>query len=99
MSGDYHPRIPLPSFATVSRSLPSGSILNEYLAENDDGSRIEDKDVHSDSHEYHQGENVGQITSLAKTWKHKEKEKKSLKHLWHAALVLLLERGRSATRT
>jgi len=85
----------------VSRSLPSGSVLNEYLLENDDGSQIED--VHSDNYEYHHSEDedvddLGEITSLAKTWKHKEKEKKPLKHLWHAALVLLLERGRSVTR-
>ena len=101
--GDYRPRIPLPSFATVSRSLPSRSVLNGYLVENDNGSQIEEKDVHSDRYEYHQGEDedvddLGQITSLAKAWKYKEKEKKPLKHLWHAALVLLLERGRSITR-
>jgi len=103
VSGGRHHPIPLPSFATTSRSLPSGSVLNEYLVENDDGSRIGEKDVHSDSFEYHhQGEHeeddLGQITSLAEAWKPKEKEKKPLKHLWHAALVLLLERGRSVTR-
>lgn len=97
MPGDRHHPIPLPSFATVSRSLPSGSILQKYLAENDEGPQIEEKDVHSDGYEYHQGEDedVGQRTSLSKT---KEKEKKPLNHLWHAALVLLLERGRSVTR-
>lgn len=102
MPGDYH-RIPLPSFATISRSLPSGSVLNEYPVENDDGSQIKEKDVHSDACEYPQGEDedvddLGQITSLVKTWTPNQKEKKSLKHLWHAALVLLLERGRSVTR-
>ena len=101
MPGDYHHRIPLPSFATMSRSLPSGSVLNEYSVENDDGSQqIEEKDVHSDAYEYPQDEDVddlGQITSLVKAWKPNQ-EKKSLKHLWHAALVLLLERGRSVTR-
>ncbi|KAF8811123.1 hypothetical protein BYT27DRAFT_7089968 [Phlegmacium glaucopus] len=88
----------------MSCSLPSRSVLNEYLADNDDGSQIEEKDVHSDSCEYHsQGEDedvddLRQITSLAEAWKPKEKGKKPLKHLWHAALVLLLERGRSVTR-
>ena len=84
----------------MSRSLPSGSVLNEYLVENDDGLQIEEKDVHSDGYEY-QGEDedvddLRQINSLAKVWK--PREKKSVKHLWHAALVLLLERGRSVTR-
>ena len=100
MLGDYHRRIPLPSFATMSRSLPSGSVLNEYPVENDDGSQIEEKDVCSDAYEYPQGEDVddlGRITSLVKASKPNQ-EKKSLKHLWHAALVLLLERGRSVTR-
>jgi hypothetical protein len=101
--GDYHHRIPLPSFATMSRSLPSGSVLNEYPVENDDGSQIEEKDVHSDVYEYPQDEDddvddLGLITSLVKAWKPNQKEKKSSKHLWHAALVLLLERGRSVTR-
>ena len=99
MTGDYNHRIPLPSFATMSRSLPSGSALNEYPIENDDGSQIE-KDIHSDAFEYPQNEDVDseQNTSLVKAWKPDQKEKKSLKHLWHAALVLLLERGRSVTR-
>jgi hypothetical protein len=97
---DRHRRIPLPSFATMSRSLPSGSVLNEYLVENDNGSQTEEKDVHSDTHEYHEGEDedvndLGQISSLVKG---KPKEKKPVKHLWHAALVLLLERGRPVTR-
>ena len=101
MLGDYHDRIPLPSFATMSRSLPSGSNFNDYPVENDDGSQIEEKD--SDVYEYPQGEDEdvddsGQITSLVKDWKQNQKGKKSLKHLWHAALVLLLERGRSVTR-
>ena len=87
----------------MSRSLPSGSVLNEYPVENDDGSQIEEKDVHSDAYEYSRGEDeeaddLGQITSLVKAWKPNQKEKKSLKHLWHAALVLLLERGRPVTR-
>ena len=101
VAGDYHHRIPLPSFATMSRSLPSGSVLKEYPVENDDGSQIEEKDVHSDAYEYPQDEDVddlGQISSLVKAWMPNQKEKKSLKHLWHAALVLLLERGRSVTR-
>lgn len=99
MPGDYHHGIPLPSFATMSHSLPSGSVLNEYPVENDDGLQIEEKDVHYDVYEYPQGENVddlGQIVSLIKAWKPNQ-DKKSLKHLWHAALVLLLERGRSIT--
>lgn len=85
----------------MSRSFPSGSILNEYPVENDDESQIEEKDVHSDAYEYPQDEDaddLGQITSLVKAWKPNQKEKRSLKHLWHAALVLLLERGRSVTR-
>ena len=103
LPGDYHHRIPLPSFATISRSLPSGSVSNEYPLENDDGSQIEEKNVHSDAYEHPQGEDedvddLGQNTSLVKAWKPNQKEKKSLKHLWHAALVLLLERGRSVTR-
>ena len=98
--GGYRHRIPLPSFATVSRSLPTGSVLNEYLVEIDDGSQIEEKGLHSDAYEHHQGEDedvgdLGQIISLVKL---NQKEKKPLKHLWHAALVLLLERGRSVTR-
>jgi hypothetical protein len=91
--GDYHHRIPLPSFATMSRSLPSGSVLNEYPVEKDD--------VHLDAYEYPKGEDVddwGKITSLVKAFKPNLMEKKTLKHLWHAALVLLLERGRSVTR-
>ena len=100
--GDHHHRIPLPSFATMSRSLPSGSVLNEFPVEKDDGSQIEEKDVLSDAYEYPQAEDedvddLGQITSLVKAWKPNQ-EKKNLKHLWHAALVLLLERGRSITR-
>jgi hypothetical protein len=96
--GDYHHRIPLPSFATMSRSPPSGSVFNEYPVENDGGSQIEKKN--SDAYECPQGEDEdsGQITSLVKDWKQNQKGKKSLKHLWHAALVLLLERGRSVTR-
>lgn len=83
----------------MSRSLPSGSVLNEFP--DDDGSQIEEKD--SDAYEYPQGEDedvddLGQITSLVKAWKPNQKGKKYLKHLWHAALVLLLERGRSVTR-
>ena len=75
--------------------------MNEYPVENDDESQIEEKDVHSDAYEYPQDEDaddLGQITSLVKAWKPNQKEKRSLKHLWHAALVLLLERGRSVTR-
>jgi hypothetical protein len=100
--GDGHHLIPLPSFATMSRSLPSGSVLNEYLVESGDGSQIEGQEAHSDPYEYRQDEDedlddLGQIASLVKA-KPNRKEKKPLKHLWHAALVLLLERGRSVTR-
>ena len=87
----------------MSRPLPGGSALNGYLVENDNESQAKEKDVHSVTHEYHQGEDedvddLGQTTSLVKAWKPNQKEKKPVKHLWHAALVLLLERGRSVTR-
>lgn len=82
----------------MSRSLPSGSVLNAYLAENDNGSQTEEKNVHSD--EYHEGEDedVNDLRQISSLVKGKPKEKKPSKHLWHAALVLLLERGRPVTR-
>ena len=90
--------IPLPSFATLPRSLPSVSILSSrndpnspeeferHIAANSDGydgSGIED------------GHGSSGNSGSALTW---QKEKKPSKHLWHAAFILILERGRPITR-
>ena len=97
-SGKDHP-IPLPSFATLPRSFSSTSILSSlrkmddthsseeierHVASNSDGSGLEGSGHGS-------GGDSGSGLIL-------QKEKKPSKHLWHAALILILERGRPITR-
>ncbi|KAF8154739.1 hypothetical protein B0H34DRAFT_535684 [Crassisporium funariophilum] len=102
-----HP-IPLPSFATMSRSLPTGSVLSAYMGAKDKGRMDEaerrrgDKEANSDGDEYTEfvdedADDVGQGLFSPGSWKRgKDKEKKVPRHLWHAALALILERGRAA---
>lgn len=97
---DTYP-IPLPSFATAarkngmeSRSLPSGSILNTYM--NNKAGRDEDE---TNSDGYSTGDRDELV--IAPRWPKEgpgEKEKRTPRHMWHAALALILERGRPVTR-
>lgn len=97
---DTYP-IPLPSFATAarkngmeSRSLPSGSILNTYMLNK--AGRDEDE---TNSDGYSTGDRDELVT--APRWPKEEpgeKEKRTPRHMWHAALALILERGRPVTR-
>ncbi|TFK32794.1 hypothetical protein BDQ12DRAFT_474965 [Crucibulum laeve] len=88
-----HP-IPLPSFATgnansMSRSLPSGSVLSMAM-----GAREKDKDQDNN----YINKDANSDGELAQKRQEKTREKKRTRHLWHAALALILERGRSVTR-
>lgn len=78
--------IPLPSFAT-SRSLPTKSVLSTYLEAQE--VHLSDEATGNDtiSDDY---EEVAEGSLKS--------EKKQLTHLWHAALVLILERGRDVNR-
>lgn len=84
-----HP-IPLPSFATLSRSLPTKSLLASYKPTRDPGHSSEEVDSH----------NIKTQTNRlpAQIIVQQSGRKKGLKHLWHAALTLILERGRPVTR-
>lgn len=79
--------IPLPSFAT-SRSLPTKSLLSTYMESKE--AHFSDEAIGNDpiSDDY---EEMVEGSS-------KSEEKKPLTHLWHAALVLILERGRDVNR-
>lgn len=97
--------IPLPSFATMSHSLPITSVLNGHMKakgteEASDDTAPPEREANSDGYEYPGLSNekpgttndsllVGSMTNT--------KEKKYPKHLWHAALALILERGRPVT--
>ncbi|KAH9476039.1 hypothetical protein JR316_0011608 [Psilocybe cubensis] len=95
-----HP-IPLPSFATISRSLPVGSVINasgkdtgvdDFMPpgneQNSDGEENTVMDLGA-------ADAVGTDALFVGALK---KEKKAPKHMWHAALTLILERGRPITR-
>ncbi|KAF8960605.1 hypothetical protein BDZ97DRAFT_1294389 [Flammula alnicola] len=104
-----HP-IPLPSFATatVSRSLPTGSVLSTYMARrhnkrsSDDTTARRETEANSDGLEYSPMDNEEADTvapnSLFVGSLKNNREKKAPRHLWHAALTLILERGRPVTR-
>ncbi|KJA22567.1 hypothetical protein HYPSUDRAFT_202129 [Hypholoma sublateritium FD-334 SS-4] len=98
--------IPLPSFATMAHSLPTTSVLRSHMKakgteEASDNTAPPEREANSDGYEYPGlgNEKPGTVNdsllvgSMANT-----KEKKYLKHLWHAALTLILERGRPVTR-
>lgn len=93
-----HP-IPLPSFANVPRSLPSTSLLATNMGQNEHSSEEIQKASNSD------GDGVSEVesayvngSSVQTCLGLPEDRKKPLKHLWHAALILILERGRPITR-
>jgi hypothetical protein len=93
--------IPLPSFATLPRSLPSAPFLSS-LRRTDDALSSEEfeRQIISnsdgcDGSGIEGGHGSGGNGGLGLTW---QKEKKASKHLWHAALILILERGRPITR-
>jgi hypothetical protein len=95
-----HP-IPLPSFATLPRSLPS-SLLLSSLRKTDDNHSSEEFERHITSNSdgcdgsgIEGGHGSSGNGGSGLTW---QKEKKPSKHLWHAALILILERGRPITR-
>ncbi|KAF9477229.1 hypothetical protein BDN70DRAFT_118625 [Pholiota conissans] len=88
--------IPLPSFATMSYSLPTTSVLNSYMTPRNGPSDDEaGRENNSDGHEYpcKTNDESGALAPAKGS-----KDKRMLKHLWHAALVLILERGRPVTR-
>ncbi|KDR70201.1 hypothetical protein GALMADRAFT_891390 [Galerina marginata CBS 339.88] len=102
--------IPLPSFATTSRSLPTGTVLGTYMSEKDGGWRRSpdettnkhEKEANLDGHgspamDEEDNGTVGPGSLFVGSLKN-NKEKKAPKHLWHAALTLILERGRPITR-
>ena len=76
--------IPLPSFAT-SRSLPTKSGYAEAREAHFSDEAIGNDTISDDYEET--------VESSSKS-----EEKKPLTHLWHAALVLILERGRDVNR-
>ena len=99
-SGKDHP-IPLPSFATLPRSLPSASLLSS-LRKLDDTHSSEEFERHiasnsdgCDGSGIEGGHGSGGNSGSGLSW---QKEKKPSKHLWHTALILILERGRPITR-
>lgn len=102
-----HP-IPLPSFATLSRSLPAESFLTSSMASrskategspsSDDYIARRDKEANSDGYEQPEDEDADVVANDPFPSFRQNKEKKALKHLWHAALTLILERGRPVTR-
>jgi len=99
-SGKDH-LIPLPSFATLPRSFPSASLLSS-LRKMDDTHSSEEFERHMvsnsdgcDGSGLEGGHGSGGDSGSGLTW---QKEKKPSKHLWHAALILILERGRPITR-
>ena len=102
-----HP-IPLPSFATLSRSLPTESFLTSSMASrskategspsSDDYIARRDKEANSDGYEQPGDEDADVVANDPFPSFRQNKEKKALKHLWHAALTLILERGRPVTR-
>jgi len=96
-----HP-IPLPSFATTSRSLPAPGGLSSYMAERHNGRSSDsqdNKEVDSDGNDYaDEGADVVRSDTFFVGSLQRTKEKRLLKHLWHAALTLILERGRPVTR-
>lgn len=96
-----NPPIPLPSFATMSRSLPTVSVLGTFNSGKDPMDQLE-KEANSDSHghisvDHDDDDEAGGPGSLF-VGSFKNKEKRPPKHLWHAALALILERGRPVTR-
>ncbi|KAF9559965.1 hypothetical protein CPC08DRAFT_497245 [Agrocybe pediades] len=99
--GGSHP-IALPSFATPSRSLPAAPGLASYMPPRDDSQSPDiqrHKDIESDGNDYaDESADIFHPDSLIFGSSHRTKEKRIMKHLWHAALTLILERGRPITR-
>jgi hypothetical protein len=93
--------IPLPSFATLPRSLPSAPFLSSLRRTDDAHSSEEfERQIVSnsdgcDGSGIEGGHGSGGNGGSGLTW---QKEKKASKHLWHAALILILERGRPIAR-
>ncbi len=93
--------IPLPSFARVSHSLPSTLLLATKL-------RPKDSEYSSEEIDHQKASNSGRdrvpeieyasVQNSNGSLSFPEDKKKPLKHLWHAALILILERGRPITR-
>lgn len=93
--------IPLPSFATMARSFPTTSVLSDHMKskskESTSGEATAplDRETNSDGHEVHNAgddDSGGGDDPISST-----KQKKYPRHLWHAALALILERGRPVT--
>ena len=99
--------IPLPSFATMSHSLPTTSILSSHMKAKDiegtsDDSIAPEREANSDGYEYPSPNNdkgAAADDSVPAGSVLTTREKKYPKHLWHAALALILERGRPVTST
>jgi hypothetical protein len=108
---DTHPLIPLPSFATVhlSRSTPRTAFVKNGTTRDEDrngqsgteGSEEDDMPVDDEGYDYEkagedEGERIEESSVLEK--KKSTAVMKRPLHLWHAALALILERGRPVTR-
>ncbi|PPR01009.1 hypothetical protein CVT24_000590, partial [Panaeolus cyanescens] len=98
-TGDPPVPIPLPSFATASRSLPSSSVLKSVMQES--VGHVSEREFNSDGYEYptDDTEEAGDVEFDPDVSPNEEvRPKSALRHLWHAALILVLERGRPVTR-
>lgn len=111
---DTQPLIPLPSFTTanISRSAPSTSFIknlahsygkdissdgDEHDQSGYDDDQLQNFEVDEDVYGYKANENEGQKLKKNKI-KMTVKEMTKRIHMWHAALALILERGRPVTR-
>lgn len=90
--------IPLPSFARVSYSLPSTSLLATKLNEHSSEDIEHQKASNSERDRVPEIEYASLQNDSNGSLSLPEDKKKPLKHLWHAALILILERGRPITR-
>ena len=72
---------------------------SEGSPSSDDYTARRDKEANSDGYEHPEDEDVDVVANNDSFPAFRQnKEKKALKHLWHAALTLILERGRPVTR-
>jgi hypothetical protein len=96
--GGFEYPIPLPSFATakakdtsLSKSLPIESALDAHMSKKGNRNRVAHAVISDTSEPDREGEGGNSP--------HGEKKAARFpRHLWHAALVLVLERGRAISR-
>jgi len=78
--------------------MASRSKATEGSPSSDDYIARRDKEANSDGYEQPEDEDADVVANDPFPSFRQNKEKKALKHLWHAALTLILERGRPVTR-